>query len=145
MKQEEYDILGLKKRAEGKSSKQIIKEINDINNFGKQLKVNKKTIAKQDKQIIKLKREIEKQNKIIFNLKLEINSKEDNKGNTIKSITLNDLKKITSIVKVESGLEKKEIAEACGITNKKINCALTYLLRNNMIEEKTKNGMKYYK
>lgn len=143
MKREEYDILGLKKRAEGKSSKQITKEINNLENFGQQIKVDKKIIVKQAKQIEKLEEKIEKQNKKIFNLSLAVNSKETDE-NTTKNITLNDLKRIISMVKSEEGLGKKEIKEACNITHKKIGCGISFLLRNKLIEEKIKNGQKYY-
>jgi len=143
MKEEEIEILGLKKLAEGKSYKQIKEEINNIDSFGKKIKVDKKVIEKQYKEIKKLKEQLEKQKKKIFNLKLKLDTKEPDKEK--KNINLNDIKKIILLIRSENGLNKKDIYEILYFNNKKIDTILSFLKRNKLIEEKIISGTKYYK
>lgn len=145
MKKEEIDILGLKKRAEGKSYKQIREEINNINNFSKEIKTDKKLIEKQYKIIIKLEKQIEKYKKKIFNLSLVKQSKRINSPRQSVELTLSELKKINYVIKDSNGIIKKDIKELCNLKEKKITRALSFLKRNKIISEVFLNGLKHYK
>lgn len=141
MKKEEIDILGIKKIHEGKSSKQIKEEINNLYNFNREVKSDKKLIVKQHKQIKKLERELNKNKKELFNLKLEQSMKPKD-----DELTLSDLKKVACLIKEENiGIPKAEIKSLCQIGNKKLDCGLSFLKRNKIINEVIKQGMKYYK
>ena len=128
MKKEEIDILGIKKSKEGKSQKQIYKEIKNLYNFDREVKLDKKLIVKQQRIIKKLEKEIQKQKKEIFDLKI----KEDTtpKGD----LTLSELKKITCLIKEENiGLPRAEIKSLCQIKSDKLDCGLSFLKRNKII------------
>ena len=138
MKKEELDVLGIKKTKEGKSYKQIRKEINDLEGFQKETKSDKKIIVKQQRQIDKLENKIEKLNKKIFNLGLKSEIKET------KNITLGDLNKVIATVSFDT-VPKQEIKALCDLGIKELNCILNFLKRNNIVEESRKNGVTYYK
>lgn len=143
MKKEEVQVLGLKKSKEGKSYSEIKEELLRVDDYCKEVKSDKKLIERLYKRITETEKKLERKNKEIFNLKLKLDAKDPEKDS--KNLSLNDLKKIMMLIKAEEGISKKEICETLYFNNKKINCGLTFLVRNKLIEDVSKHSQKYYK
>ncbi len=71
MKREEVDTLKIKKKKEGKSPKQISKEIDNLNKSQKDLKGQTKEIVRLNKIILEKDKEIKRLEKKVFNLKIK--------------------------------------------------------------------------
>lgn len=140
MKKEEFDILGIKKSKEGKSYGQIKKEINQLEDFQKECKSDKKVIIKQRNLIEKLGKKIIKLEKEIFNLGL----RDDGEDKESKNVTVGDLRKVVSIVLCDT-VPEQEIRALCNMDLKKTKIALNYLKRTNQIIEERTKGVSYYK
>jgi len=132
--------LGLKKYKEGKDHNTIKKEINFINEFQRDMKETKKLIIKKDKEIETLKNKIKKLQKELFDKKLY----EETKTKRNNSVSLGELNKIIALVSEEK-LPGHEIKNLCNLNQNKLGRALSFLIKDDIIEESKKCGMKLYK
>lgn len=137
MKQEERDILGIKKKKEGKSVEQIREEIYYLDDFQREMKSDKKIIFKLNNDNEKLQKKIEALNKKIFNYELTKDTIQT------KAIRLGELNKIIALTDSDK-LPKSELRALCNMTIEKVNCATSFLVKYNIIEETIIKGAKFY-
>ena len=143
MKKEEVEVLGLKKTKEGKSYREIKKEISNVMKTSNGIKLNERLLARKEREIMKLNKKIEKLQDKLFQegLNKEMEQEKPNK----KKVTLSQINKLLSLIKSESKTPKGELRDLVGLTKEQIDRALTFLKRNKLITEISNNGQKLYK
>jgi hypothetical protein len=145
-KKQEVDFLVKNKEIEGKDTKLIYQEINNLKESQKIFKLvhqeNKSLKLKlfnQEKQITNLKEQLNKQKKKIFDLTMKKDIKKDiqkdiGKPSEQKHANVFHLKRILNYLEENPRVIKTRIKEGCCINFEQLNSGLMFLERVNLIK-----------